>query len=125
MSPDGWLSTGDLARQEADGAVTIAGRSKELIIRSGFNVYPVEVEQVLNAHPDVVQAAVIGRAVEGNEEVLAFVELVPGATADEAALQPVCGAARALQTPAHIRVLDALPAASTGKVLKHKLRELV
>ncbi|HDR9582681.1 TPA: AMP-binding protein [Burkholderia stabilis] len=125
VSPDGWLSTGDLARQEADGAVTIAGRSKELIIRSGFNVYPVEVEQVLNAHPDVVQAAVIGRAVEGNEEVLAFVELVPGAAADETALNAWCAERLApYKRPARIRVLDALPAASTGKVLKHKLRDL-
>ncbi|HKT67241.1 MAG TPA: AMP-binding protein [Burkholderia sp.] len=126
VSPDGWLGTGDLARQDADGSVTIAGRSKELIIRSGFNVYPVEVEQVLNAHPDVVQAAVVGRAVEGNEEVLAFVELVPGATATETALQAWCADRLApYKRPAHIRVLDALPAASTGKVLKHKLRELV
>lgn len=126
VSADGWLSTGDLARQEADGAVTIAGRSKELIIRSGFNVYPVEVEQVLNAHPDVVQAAVIGRAIDGNEEVLAFVELVPGAAADEAALHAWCAdRLTAYKRPAHIRVLDALPAASTGKVLKHRLRELV
>ncbi|TGN96765.1 class I adenylate-forming enzyme family protein [Burkholderia sp. USMB20] len=125
VSPDGWLSTGDLARQAADGSVTIAGRSKELIIRSGFNVYPVEVEQVLNAHPDVVQAAVVGRAIEGNEEVLAFVELVPGAAATEAALQAWCAERLApYKRPARIRVLDALPAASTGKVLKHKLREL-
>ncbi|HDR9469235.1 class I adenylate-forming enzyme family protein [Burkholderia multivorans] len=125
VSPDGWLSTGDLARQDADGAVTIVGRSKELIIRSGFNVYPVEVEQVLNAHPDVVQAAVIGRPVEGNEEVLAFVELAPGATATDATLHAWCTERLApYKRPARIRVLDALPAASTGKVLKHKLREL-
>ncbi|KPJ32531.1 AMP-binding protein, partial [Burkholderia multivorans] len=125
VSPDGWLSTGDLARQDADGAVTIVGRSKELIIRSGFNVYPVEVEQVLNAHPDVVQAAVIGRPVEGNEEVLAFVELAPGATATDATLHAWCAERLApYKRPARIRVLDALPAASTGKVLKHKLREL-
>ncbi|CAG9227147.1 hypothetical protein BVI1335_630001 [Burkholderia vietnamiensis] len=125
VSPDGWLSTGDLARQDADGAVTIAGRSKELIIRSGFNVYPVEVEQVLNTHPDVVQAAVIGRAVDGNEEVLAFVELAPGATAADAELHAWCAQRLApYKRPARIRVLDALPAASTGKVLKHKLRDL-
>ncbi|RQS75062.1 AMP-binding protein [Burkholderia sp. Bp8963] len=125
VTPDGWLKTGDLARQDADGAVTIAGRSKELIIRSGFNVYPVEVEQVLNAHPDVVQAAVVGRAVEGNEDVLAFVELVPGAATTEAALHDWCAARLApYKRPARIRVLDALPAASTGKVLKHKLRDL-
>ncbi len=75
VTEDGWLKTGDLARQDADGALHIVGRSKELIIRSGFNVYPAEVENVLNAHPGVVQSAVIGRAVEGNEEVVAFVEL--------------------------------------------------
>ena len=57
----------------------VVGRSKELIIRSGFNVYPVEVEQVLNGHPDVVQSAVVGRAVEGNEEVVAFVEVAQDA----------------------------------------------
>lgn len=79
VTEDGWLKTGDLARQDADGALHIVGRSKELIIRSGFNVYPAEVEHVLNAHPQVVQSAVIGRAVEGNEEVVAFVELIAGA----------------------------------------------
>ncbi len=51
VTEDGWLKTGDLARQDADGALHIVGRSKELIIRSGFNVYPAEVEHVLNAHP--------------------------------------------------------------------------
>ena len=62
-----------------DGALWIVGRSKELIIRSGFNVYPPEVEAVLNAHPDVTLSAVVGRAVPGNEEVVAFVQLRPGA----------------------------------------------
>ena len=75
---DGWFNTGDLARFERRGAVYIVGRTKELIIRSGFNVYPAEVEAVLNAHPSVVQSAVVGRAVEGNEEVVAFVQLLPG-----------------------------------------------
>ncbi|RAE75828.1 AMP-binding protein, partial [Burkholderia multivorans] len=75
----------------------------------GFNVYPVEVEQVLNAHPDVVQAAVIGRPVEGNEEVLAFVELAPGATATDAMLHAWCAERLApYKRPARIRVLDAL-----------------
>ncbi|TGQ50038.1 AMP-binding protein, partial [Mesorhizobium sp. M4B.F.Ca.ET.211.01.1.1] len=75
VTQEGWLKTGDLARQDPDGALHIVGRSKDLIIRSGFNVYPAEVEHVLNAHPQVVQSAVIGRPVEGNEEVVAFVEL--------------------------------------------------
>ena len=75
MRPGGWLNTGDMARQDPDGALFIVGRTKELIIRSGFNVYPLEVETVLNAHPGVAQSAVVGRAVAGgNEEVVAFVE---------------------------------------------------
>ncbi|WP_087739462.1 class I adenylate-forming enzyme family protein [Paraburkholderia piptadeniae] len=125
VTEDSWLRTGDLARQDADGALHIAGRSKELIIRSGFNVYPVEVEQALNAHPDVVQSAVIGRAVEGNEEVVAFVELIGGATTTPADLAEWCETRLApYKRPAEIRVLAALPAASTGKILKHRLRDV-
>jgi long-chain acyl-CoA synthetase len=126
VTDDGWLKTGDLARQDPDGALHIVGRSKELIIRSGFNVYPAEVEHVLNAHPDVVQSAVIGRAVEGNEEVIAFVELAAGATLAADALDAWCAERLApYKRPAQIRVLAALPAASTGKILKHKLRDFV
>ncbi|KVE23615.1 AMP-binding protein [Burkholderia singularis] len=126
VTADGWLKTGDLARAEPDGSLTIVGRSKELIIRSGFNVYPPEVEQALNAHPDVVQSAVVGHAVEGNEEVIAFVELAPNAAATEDDLKNWCAAWLApYKRPARIRTLAALPAASTGKVLKHKLRELL
>ncbi|WP_429342755.1 class I adenylate-forming enzyme family protein [Paraburkholderia sp. GAS42] len=126
VTEDGWLKTGDLAREEADGALSIVGRSKELIIRSGFNVYPAEVEHALNAHPEVVQSAVIGRAVEGNEEVVAFVELAAGAKVTPAELIEWCGARLApYKRPAKVRVLAALPAASTGKILKHRLRDLI
>jgi acyl-CoA synthetase (AMP-forming)/AMP-acid ligase II len=124
ITEDGWLRTGDLARLAADGALVIAGRSKELIIRSGFNVYPAEVENVLNAHPGVLQSAVIGRTVEGNEEVIAFVELLPSVPALPDDIVEWCAARLApYKRPAEIRVLAALPAASTGKVLKHKLRD--
>lgn len=124
ITPDGWLRTGDLARIESDGAVTLAGRSKELIIRSGFNVYPVEVEQVLNAWPDVVQSAVVGRAVEGNEEVVAFVEAVPGRQLDLDALRAHLKANLSpYKIPSEIVVLDHLPAAATGKVLKKELQQ--
>src|SRR5690606_12392023 len=61
LTDDGWLRTGDLGIQDAEGKLTIVGRSKELIIRSGFNVYPTEVEGAINAHPDVLQSAVVGR----------------------------------------------------------------
>lgn len=125
LTEDGWLRTGDLARAEADGTVVIAGRSKELIIRSGFNVYPVEVEQVLNAFPDVVQSAVVGRAVDGNEEVVAFLEPAPGAKLDLAALHAHLKANLSpYKIPSEIVVLDQLPAAATGKILKKELQQL-
>ena len=125
VTADGWLRTGDLARFEPDGAVVIAGRSKELIIRSGFNVYPVEVEQVLNAHPDIVQSAVVGRAVDGNEEVVAFVEVRQDARVDLDALREWLRANLSpYKIPAEIVVLEHLPAAATGKVLKRQLQQM-
>ena len=81
--------------------------------RSGFNVYPPEVEAVLNEHPAVLQSAVVGRAVPGNEEVVAYVELLPGSAATPADLTEQ--AARLLapyKRPSEIIVLDALPAGS-------------
>jgi long-chain acyl-CoA synthetase len=123
IDADGWFNTGDLARFE-DDILYIVGRTKELIIRSGFNVYPPEVEAVLNEHPAVVQSAVIGRSVPGNEEVVAYVELLPGSAATPADL--MAHAARQLtpyKRPSEIIVLDALPAGSTGKILKHRLTE--
>jgi long-chain acyl-CoA synthetase len=125
IKPGGWLATGDLARIAPDGAVHIEGRLKELIIRGGFNVFPVEVEAVLAAHPAVTQAAVVGRAVPGDEEVVAFVELMPGAHVEPAELLQF--AARALapyKRPCEVIVMAALPAAPSGKVLKARLAQM-
>ncbi len=83
INPEGWFNTCDLARLE-DGYLFIVGRTNELIVRFGENVYPAEVEAVLNAHPAVVRSAVIGRTVEGTEggeEVVAFVQLTPASVA--------------------------------------------
>ena len=125
LGADGWLRTGDLARIEADGALFVVGRSKELIIRSGFNVYPIEVEQVLNAYPTVVQSAVVGRAVEGNEEVVAFVEPAQGVVIDRAALLAhLQQNLSPYKVPTEIVVLEHLPAAATGKVLKKELQQM-
>ncbi|MDM8355184.1 class I adenylate-forming enzyme family protein [Pandoraea communis] len=125
VTADGWLRTGDLARRTADGALFLAGRAKEIIIHSGFNVYPLEVEQALASHPDVLQAAVLGRPEEGNEQIIAFVEARPSHTIDVASLAAWAAMRLApYKRPAQIRVLDTLPAASTGKVLKHKLKAL-
>lgn len=125
VNADGWLRTGDLVRRDADGAVFVVGRSKELIIRSGFNVYPVEVEQVLNAYPDVVQSAVVGRAVEGNEEVVAFIEPAQNGSVDMVALHAYLKQNLSpYKVPGQIIVLEHLPAAATGKVLKKELQKM-
>ena len=120
---DSWFNTGDLARLDGDH-LFIVGRSKELIIRSGFNVYPAEVEAVLNSHQMVVQSAVIGRAVAGNEEIVAFVKVLPGAAITAKDLMEYAGQhLTSYKRPCKIVLLESLPAASTGKVLKHRLWE--
>jgi long-chain acyl-CoA synthetase len=127
ISAEGWFNTRDLARLE-DGNLFIVGRTKELIVRFGENVYPAEVEAVLNAHPSVVRSAVIGRNVpglEGGEEVVAFVELSPGSPATTAELAD--HAARNLapyKRPSHFVLLDALPVTPTGKVRKEELAKM-
>jgi long-chain acyl-CoA synthetase len=120
---EGWFNTGDLARFDGDD-LFIVGRSKEMIIRSGFNVYPAEVEAVLNSHNLVVQSAVVGRAVDGNEEVVAFVQLLPGAAVSPAEIIAYAGGQlTSYKRPCEVILLDALPASSTGKILKHRLWE--
>ncbi len=123
IDSDGWFNTGDLARLEGD-ALFIVGRTKEMIIRSGFNVYPAEVEAVLSTHSDVVQCAVVGRPVEGNEEIVAVVQLLKGtgATAQDL-MAHVAPQLTSYKRPSEIILMDALPATSTGKLLKHKLAE--
>ena len=126
LRPGGWLNTGDMARRNGGGALFIVGRTKELIIRSGFNVFPLEVETVLNAHPGVTQSAVVGKAAaDGNEEVVAFVQPDPNLALGVEALQ--AWAAQRLapyKRPGRIILMKALPAAATGKILKHALKEM-
>jgi long-chain acyl-CoA synthetase len=123
IDPDGWFNTGDLARFEGK-CLYIVGRTKEMIIRSGFNVYPAEIEAVLSTHDAVVQCAVVGRAVEGNEEVVAFVQVLQGSKATAQDLMAhVAPQLTSYKRPSEIILLDALPATSTGKILKHKLAE--
>jgi long-chain acyl-CoA synthetase len=125
IDPEGWFNTGDLARFEGD-CLFIAGRTKEMIIRSGFNVYPAEVEAVLNSHQAVVQSAVVGRSAGANEEVVAFVQLLKGTSVTPSELMNYAGGQlTSYKRPSQIIVLDALPATSTGKILKHKLAESV
>ena len=122
LDAEGWMHTGDLGQIDKDGFLHILGRSKELIIHGGFNVFPPEVEAALNDHPMVVQAAVIGRQKDGDEEVIAFVQL---ANLDDLNTEGLHGfvAQRLVgyKRPKQIILVQALPAAPTGKILKHKL----
>ncbi|MEM7630554.1 MAG: class I adenylate-forming enzyme family protein [Pseudomonadota bacterium] len=120
-----WLRTGDLGRVDAAGHLHILGRSKELIIRGGFNVYPPEVEAVLTDHPDVVQSAVIGRCRDGDEEVLAFVQPRAGSGLCSDALAAFAGERLAgYKRPVRYVLSESLPAAPTGKILKHRLLDV-
>jgi long-chain acyl-CoA synthetase len=123
IDKEGWFNTGDLARFEED-VLFIVGRTKEMIIRSGFNVYPAEIEAMISTHPAVVQCAVVGRQVEGNEEVVAFVQLLKGSHATAAdVMAHIAPQLTSYKRPSEIIVMDTLPATSTGKLLKHKLTE--
>ena len=122
FTPDGWLRTGDLGEMDGAGNLNIRGRSKELVIHGGFNVYPPEVEAVLNRHPGVIQSAVIGHREEGDEKVWAYVEVSPEDPPTEDDLRRFM--ARRLtgyKRPSHLVLTRRLPAAPTGKVLKHLL----
>lgn len=124
VNPEGWFNTRDLARLE-NGYLFIIGRTKELIIRFGENVYPAEVEAVLNAHPAVVRSAVIGRSVagaEGGEEVVAFVQLAPSSTTSETELaQHAAQHLAPYKRPSQILLVPSMPLTPTGKVVKGKL----
>jgi long-chain acyl-CoA synthetase len=121
---DGWLRTGDLARQDEDGYFYIVDRKKDLIIRGGYNVYPREVEEVLYEHPAVAEAAVIGIAHEQlGEEIGAAVALKPGASATPEQLRAfVKDRVAAYKYPRHVWVEDALPKGSTGKILRREVQ---
>jgi long-chain acyl-CoA synthetase len=120
-----WLYTGDVARMDEDGYTYIVQRKKDLIIVSGFNVYPSEVEGVLFTHPAVMEAAVIGvpDAYRG-ESVKAFVVLKAGSTATCEELTAHCETGLAeFKVPRQIEFRESLPKTAVGKILHRVLRE--
>jgi long-chain acyl-CoA synthetase len=120
---DGWLRTGDLARRDTDGYYAIVDRTKDLVIRGGYNVYPREVEEVLYEHPAVAEAAVLGMPHRTlGEEVVAVVALRPGASATgEELREHVKGQIAAYKYPRQVWIVDALPKGATGKILKRSI----
>jgi fatty-acyl-CoA synthase len=125
LAADGWLATGDLARCRDDGNYRIVGRSKELIIRGGENIYPPEVEEFLGHHPAVAEVAVVGLPDPVYGEVAAaWVVPKSGASLSPDELRTFCrGQIAHFKVPAHILVVDQLPRTVTGKVRKHVLRD--
>ena len=120
MTSDGFFKTGDLGYIEPDGSIFVVGRLKELIIRSGFNVYPPEVEAMLTKHPNVYQSAVIGRSIKNNEEVLAFI-ITDGSITENILKVWLKERLAPYKIPQRIFIIKQFPTAATGKILKHKL----
>jgi len=119
---NGWLYTGDMGRFDEDGYLYIVERKKDLIIRGGLNIYPRDVEEVLNSHPAVIEAAVVGVPSERmGEEVKAFVVL--SAAVDAETLKAYCREALAnYKTPSEIEFVNSLPRNAVGKIDKKELR---
>ncbi len=125
LHPDGWLRTGDVATEDGDGYLYLVDRKRDLIIVNGFNVYPREVERVLQDDPAVGQAAVVGapHPLTG-ETVVAFVVPRPGQELDQARLQARCRENLArYKCPTRIEVAETLPYTATGKVRRRELRD--
>jgi len=121
---NGWLHTGDLARQDQDGYIYIVDRKKEMIIRGGYNVYPREIEEVLYRHPAVLEAAVLGVPHDDlGEEIAAVVALRPGKEATPDQLREfVKQRVAPYKYPRIVRLVEELPKTQTGKVLKRAIK---
>ena len=121
----GWMHTGDLAVMDAEGYLNIVGRSKDMVIRGGENVYPREVEEFLYRHPAIEDVQVVGVPdAEYGEELCAWVRLKPGQALDEAGLREFCAGRLAhYKVPRYVLVADDFPMTVTGKVQKYKMRQ--
>jgi fatty-acyl-CoA synthase len=122
----GWMHTGDLATMDADGYVNIVGRSKDMIIRGGENVYPREIEEFLYGHPAISDVQVVGVPdARYGEEILAWVVVREGAEVTEDEIKEHCrGTIAHYKVPRYVCFTDAFPMTVTGKIQKFKLREL-
>jgi fatty-acyl-CoA synthase len=121
----GWMHTGDLATMDAEGYLNIVGRSKDMVIRGGENVYPREVEEFLYAHPDVLDVQVVGVPdPRYGEELCACVRVRPGAELDAEAIRAYCkGRLAHFKVPRYVIAVEGFPMTVTGKIQKYKLRE--
>ena len=123
ISPDGWLHSGDLAVMREDGSLRITGRAKDMIIRGGLNIYPVQIEQVISRMPEVEEVSVVGvDEPTWGQEVLAVVKLAAECTLTEKQVIAFCGEHLAqYKRPRFVRFVDELPKTAIGKVRKNEL----
>jgi fatty-acyl-CoA synthase len=121
----GWMHTGDLAAMDAEGYVNIVGRSKDMIIRGGENIYPREIEEFLYSHPDISDVQVVGVPdARYGEEIAAFVVVRGSATLDTDAIRDYCsGRIAHYKIPRYVLPVEEFPMTVTGKIQKFKLRE--
>jgi long-chain acyl-CoA synthetase len=123
---DGWYHSGDLARSDQDGYLTITGRIKELIIRGGENVYPAEVEQTIAEHPHVSDAAVIGKPDRALGEIVVAFVVRSDERLDVDDLRSFAAERLAeFKVPANFQFIDQIPRTGSGKIMRHRLRERV
>ncbi|OPY07019.1 MAG: Long-chain-fatty-acid--CoA ligase [Syntrophaceae bacterium PtaB.Bin095] len=123
---DGWLYTGDIGFMDADGYVTIVDRKKDMIIASGFNIYPKEIDELLMTHPKVLEVCTIGvpDAYRG-ENVKTYIVVKPGQTLTEDEVKAFCrDSLAAYKVPKLVAFIDALPKSAVGKILRRELRDL-
>jgi len=122
---DGWLYTGDIGKFDEDGYLFIVDRKKDMLIYKGYNVYPRDLEEVINEHPQVAQSAVVGKYDDRKGDIpIAFVELVPEAELTEEELLEYANERLAAYKKIRLlKIVEALPATATGKVLRRELRD--
>ena len=122
---DGWLKTGDLGVMREDGCLRITGRSRDVVIRGGENIYPREVEEFLYTHPKVGEVQVVGIPHERlGEIVVAWIRMKPGQEATEEEIRGWCqGQIAYYKIPEHIRFVTEFPATLSGKIQKFRMRE--
>ena len=125
IDKDGWMHTGDLATIDEEGYCQIVGRSKDMVIRGGENIYPREVEEFLHRHPKIREVQVIGVPDEKfGEELCAVIILREGEILTEMEVKDFCkGQIAHYKVPRYIRFVEEFPMTVTGKVMKYKIRQ--
>ena len=124
LSDDGWFSTGDIAVLQEDGYIKIVDRKKDMILVSGFNVYPNEIEDVVAGHPGVVESAAVGVKDEDSGEAVKLFVVKRDESLDEKTLREWCKKELAgYKVPKFVEFRDELPKTNVGKVLRRQLRD--